>query len=84
MKSETTSVLSSDSLSRRMLVGGYTCSMRRCSDCVKWTTSSAGASARRIARSRCSAYMGKIGRSRTSLKDSENWWRSPVKRVSYQ
>jgi len=29
MKSETTSVLSSDSLRRRMLVGGYTCSMRR-------------------------------------------------------
>ena len=28
--------------------------------------------------------MGKIGRSRTSLNDSENWWRSPVKTFSYQ
>ena len=73
MKSETTSVLSSDSLIRRTLVGGYTCSMRRWPASVKWTTSSAGASARRTARSRCSAYMGNIGRSRTSLKDSANW-----------
>ena len=33
---------------------------------------SAGASASRTALSRCSAYMGKIGRSRISWNDSEN------------
>ena len=67
-KRETISVLSSVSERRRMVLRGKTSSILRRPASGKFATSSAGASASRTTRSRWAKYMGKSGRSRTSLK----------------
>src|SRR6185503_71990 len=82
--SDTTSVLSSDSDSRRMVLRGNTSSIFSSSEWEKFTASSAGASASRTARSQWAKYIWNRGRSRTSLKLIEAMYFSPSTAASTQ